>query len=517
MYGILAFSYIIELKASFLYTLDPIYIQAEKARRSLRLFVRDAWPIIEPSTPFIDGWHLHAIEEHLTAVTQREITRLLVNMPPRHCKSTLISTLWPVWCWISDPSLRWLCSSYAMSLAIRDNRKCRLLIQSPWFQKRYGHVFQLSGDQNVKSRFENNARGYRLAVSVGAAATGEGGDILLIDDPHPIDDSTSDVARETTKQWFDETWVSRLNNQHNGAMVVVGQRIHYDDLSGHLIEQGDWIHLNLPTEYDPDRHCRTVLGWSDPRKEKNTLLWPERFSDDTVLRLKRQLGSRAYAAQYQQTPLPADGGQFKQSWFQYYREDEDGYFVLEPTGLRKRRVLMDDCSYFCTVDLAISSKQTADYTVIALWAVTPERDLILVDMIRDRLDNPAQQRAIESLYRREEPDYIKIESVAYQLSLIQQLRRRGLPIREYKPVKDKVSRASTASVYYEAGKVFHPKNATWLAQWEYELVTFPLSSHDDIVDVTSMAAEELGSPGRIGGMMVDFEETDTEEEVMSWQ
>ncbi len=293
--------------------------------------------------------------------------------------------------------------------------------------------------------------------------------------------------------------------------MVVGQRIHSQDLSAHILELGGWEHLNLPTEFEESNRCRTVLGWTDKRTEEGQLLWPERFNHEVIDRLKKQLGSMAYAAQMQQRPVPAGGGQFKSLWFRSYIESENHYHLDTPEGIK--RTPCEKCYTFFTVDLAISSKQTADYTVIAVWAVTPQKDLLLIDRLRARLDNPQQQQQIQRLYQRYQPNYIKVESVAYQLALIQQLRRAGLPVREYKPVKDKVSRASTASVYYEGGKVYHPKHASWLHEWEDELLTFPLGAHDDQVDTVSMACEDLGKPGKVGGILIDL----GEEEVAAWR
>ncbi|HEY7414673.1 MAG TPA: hypothetical protein VH593_05740, partial [Ktedonobacteraceae bacterium] len=242
-------------------SLSSITVQAEQARRDFSLFVKLAWPIIEPGTPFVPGWHLDAIAEHLQAVSEGHIKRLLINMPPRHGKSSLISVLWPMWSWISDPSIRWLCGSYAMNLATRDNLKCRRVIKSNWFQERYGHRFVLTKDQDAKTKFENDHMGYRMAVSVGSSATGEGGDVLLLDDPHNIDEKESDARREAALDWFNNTWSTRLNNQQTGAMVVVGQRIHERDVSGHILEtnDGEWIHLNLPAEYESASPCKTFL------------------------------------------------------------------------------------------------------------------------------------------------------------------------------------------------------------------------------------------------------------------
>lgn len=320
------------------------------------------------------------------------------------------------------------------------------------------------------------------------------------DDPHNADEAHSDTERNTAITWFREVWTNRLNDQEKDKMVVVGQRIHDDDVCGYILkERPDWIHLNLPAYYEPNHPCVTPI-WKDPRTEEGQLLWPERFSKSVLDGLKRDLGSMGFAAQYQQRPVPAGGGQFKKLWFRYFTAESDYYVLETPEGIA--RIQKSKCWYFSTVDLAISLKQTADYTVVATWAVTPDRDLLLIDRIREHLDNPEQQKQISLIYNKYSPNYLKIERVAYQLAIIQQLRRQGLPVREYLPVKDKVSRASTASVYYEAGKVYHPKGAMWLAEWEEELLMFPLGSHDDQVDTLSMAAEELGTPGKVGGMVM---------------
>jgi predicted phage terminase large subunit-like protein len=426
-----------------------------------------------------------------------------------------------VWSWLVDPSHKWLCASYALSLSIRDNRKCRLLIESPWFQQTYGKRFRISDDQNVKMKFENNKRGVFQAVSVGSSATGEGADTLLIDDPHAIDDKTSDIKREGALEWFRDTWSTRLNNPQTGAMVVVGQRIHAKDLSGWILsgETGEeWVHLNLPAEYEPEQKCETRIDgsifWQDWREEEGELLWPNQFPENIIQIAKKKHGAMGFAALFQQRPVPAGGGQFKKQWFRYFTTENDYYQLETDTGIK--RFLMKNCWLFMTEDLAISTKQTADYTVMCVWAVTPDKDLLLIARLRERLDNPGQQQQTSVLYQRYHPNFIKIESIAYQLALVQQLRRQGLPVKEYKPVKDKVSRASTAAVYYESSKVFHPKHASWLHEWEDELLLFPLGSHDDQVDNASMACEELGMPRSVGGMVV-HQPTEEEQERQAYE
>jgi predicted phage terminase large subunit-like protein len=472
--------------------------QAERCKKSLRYFFQQAWKVMEPGTPLLWGWHLDAIVEHLEAVIRGDIRRLVCNLAPGHAKSTMFSVALPAWVWTFMPTSRWLCASYSLDLAMRDNSNCRYLIASEWYQSLFGNTVQVKVDQDAKGFFENTRRGYRICTSVGSkGGTGKRGTHLLIDDSN--DSKATQFDLEETIRWYGRTWMSRLNDIENGAMICVGQRMHQRDLTGHLLDLGGWEHLCLPTEYEPSRKCHTSLGWSDPRTVEGELLWPQKFTPGIVHDLKRSMGSTVFAAQYQQLPMPAGGGQFQKKWFRYFSTEDDYYTLETPEGVK--RILRSKCWTFATIDLAVSLKQTADYTVIGIWAVTPERDLLLVDRLRERLDNPEQQKQIALWYRRYNPDYLKVESVAYQLSLVQQLRLQGLPVKEYRPVRDKVSRATTASVYYEAGKVYHPKHASWLSEWEEEMLMFPLGTHDDQVDVCSQACEELGMPQASGGMI----------------
>ena len=199
-------------------------IDCELATRSLREFVCQAWPVVEPMTPFVPGWHIDAIVEHLEAVSRGQIRNLLINVPPRHMKSLLVSVFWPAWEWIRFPERRWLYSSYAASLSIRDSLKCRRLIESPWYQQLWGDRFALTSDQKTKGSFDNNRSGYRLATSMGGAATGEGGDRIVCDDPHNVQEAESDSVRKSTLDWWDVVMSTRVNDPRTAAKVVVMQR-----------------------------------------------------------------------------------------------------------------------------------------------------------------------------------------------------------------------------------------------------------------------------------------------------
>lgn len=444
-------------------------------------YLKALWPIVEPGKPYIHNWHISAIADHLTAVKAGHIKRLIVNMPPRHGKSTLISIGFPTWIWAIDPSSKFLCASYSLQLALRDSRKRRQIIESEWYQTYW--PIHLMKDQNTKSYFENRDMGAMLAVSVGSTVTGHGGDYLILDDPHNAVDIDS-KKRETALDWYDNAFNTRLNNQSTGAIIVVMQRLHEKDVAGHLLDSGDWVHLNLPAEYEGEKSYHWLNStdqWADPRKEIGEPLWPELYPSSVLETLKKQLGSIGYASQFQQTPTPSDGGYVKKSWFKFGTETEDLICYGD------KRIVKNECLKFATVDLAITKNTKSDYTVIALWYLTRDSDLFLCEMYRDRLDNPEQIKLINDIWQKDKPDFFIVESVAYQLSIIQQLRAEGIAVQEFKPTKDKITRFIPASIQYEAGKIIHKQFAEYLNYLEHELLIFPFGEHDDTVDVISMA------------------------------
>jgi predicted phage terminase large subunit-like protein len=464
---------------------------------SLYDFVRDAWHVIEQSKKFVDGRHIKAICDHLEALVKGRITRLVVNMPPRFMKSSIISVLFRVWCWIRYPWLRFLCASYALSLAVRDNQKCRRLIQSKWFQDLYGHIFKLSKSQNAKIKFENDKLGSSQAVSVGSSATGEGFDIGIIDDPHSIDEKRSDVTREGTLEWFKDTWCTRLNDPLTSAMIVVGQRVHAEDLSGYILsgETGEnWVHLNLATEFEPSDRCITYANdgkelWRDWRKLEGELLWEERFPKEVVERAKRRHGPIGFAALYQQRPVPAGGNIFNIGNERLFTIDrEAGLYLLEtPRGIKP--VPIADCWHCTTSDVAAKAKEQNDYTVFSTWAVTPTLDVLLLDVKRDHWPIPEQKEQGYKVYLEFNGDTfqaVHFEDVGYQSAIGQELIALGVPCLPFSPVGDKVLRATAASIWQRLGKLYFLKFAMWLAALQKELYGFPKEKHDDQVDTVSM-------------------------------
>lgn len=299
---------------------------------SLHAFVMEMWDELEPGTKLVDGWCLHAICEALEAVEAGKIKKLLINVPPGFMKSMLTSVFFPAWLWgpKNQAHKRLISTSYAQDLAIRDNKRARDLIESEKYTRWWGDRVKLSGDQNAKIRYENEAKGFRQAASTGSALTGHRGDILIIDDPHSVGSAESEAERAAATMWVGETVPTRFNDQEEGITIVIMQRLHQQDVSGFILGEGEgaeslpgYVHLMIPMEFEPDRKCLIDIPgwkWEDPRTEAGELAWPERFSRDAVEDLKttfrRAGGEYAVAGQLQQSPVPREGGMFQLEDFQ---------------------------------------------------------------------------------------------------------------------------------------------------------------------------------------------------------
>jgi predicted phage terminase large subunit-like protein len=464
-------------------------IDRELAARNLGEFVRQAWAVVEPATPFVPGWHIDAIVEHLEAVTAGQIRNLLINVPPRHMKSLLVGVFWPGWEWSRWPERRWLFSSYSAQLSIRDSVKCRRLIESPWYQARWGDCFSLTSDQNTKGRFDNNRSGYRLATSVGGSATGEGGDRIVCDDPNNVNEVESDSVRKATNDWFDVVMSTRVNDPKSAAKVVVMQRCHQQDLSGHLLEQGGWEHLSLPAEYEGTRRA-TSIGWSDPRQQPGELLWPDRFGATELESLKRSLGSYAAAGQLQQRPSPAEGGLLKRHWWRFWQPPNanlppvqvrlpDGTqqaIVAHPVATVEEQIQSWDCAF--------KDLQTSDFVVGQVWGRRGAAFLLL-DQVRARMDCPATVRAVREMSRLWPACLAKlIEDKANGSAVIQMVAREIPGILPVNPGGGKLARASAVSPLIEAGNVYlpHPQFMPWVNNFIEECADFPNGKNDDQVD-----------------------------------
>jgi predicted phage terminase large subunit-like protein len=458
-------------------------LHAEKARRSFKEFIRQAWDKVEPD-PFIPGWHIDAIADHLEACYYGKIDKLIINIPPRHSKSLLACVFYPAWVWIQNPKEQFVFASYGQNLAERDARKCRRLIQSRWFQRHFGDIVKITDGSNLIQRFENSAGGYRIATSVDGKLTGEGGSFIIIDDPHKADEAQSEVTRERVCDWYDQTVASRGNNPKAGRVVkiLIMQRLHENDLTGHLLKKSGWTHLKLPLLYEPTEWV-SPIGFQDPRVKEGEILCPERFGDREVQDFKEQ-GPYVFSGQYQQSPTPTEGGIFKKSWLRHYSPSHIGkaYYC------GKDLIYPTDGLTFMTVDLAASKRESADYTVMATWAIV-NGQLLLLDLIRERLEGPEILSRMSETCHKYQASFVAVESVGFQLALCQLAYQAGVPIREMKADHDKVSRAIAATPAFAAGNVWLPQHAHWLDEYVHELLMFPNGEHDDMVDATAYACQ----------------------------
>jgi predicted phage terminase large subunit-like protein len=289
---------------------DWLAIEREACSRSLTTFIRRAWAVLEPGQPYVHGWHIDAMAEHLEAVTAGQITRLLINIPPGTMKSLMTGVLWPAWEWGPRglAHQRFIGASHEATLATRDNLRMRRLVQSEWFQTLWPLAF--TGDQNEKTYFENERTGWRQSCAV-KSMTGRRGDRVAWDDPHSVEDAHSKAALAEAERVFAETLPTRLNNPDRSAIVITMQRLHESDISGLILSRDlGYDHLCLPMEWEAPRKA-TSIGFVDPRAEVGELLFPERFPRAVVDRDKKVMGAYAVAGQLQQRPSPPGGEEFQ--------------------------------------------------------------------------------------------------------------------------------------------------------------------------------------------------------------
>jgi len=516
---------------------DLTQIQAELGRRELYRFFKDGWHVMDPAE-YHETWHLQVICEFLYYVSIGEIRHLIVSMPPRMTKSLSCSVAWPVWTWIDNPEKQFLTSSYDLTLSTRDAVKSRRLIESTWFQERWGDSFEIRSDENQKARYSNTKGGHRIAITSSGRTTGEGGDFILLDDSHNASEVYSDVKRRQVIDWYDNTMRSRLNNQNTGQIVHVGQRVHDADVIGHVIkkegrvnleEDGKWVHLVMPNEYRPLKKCELYLPrdikrakmdedfeptpvFVDPRTKEGELLNPGRLGQEATEGLKPPHGmsQRDYNSQYQQDPAADDGLILKRSWWQPW------VWPDHHPDHHKRRT-MPECEMILQVwDTAFEVEEENDFSARTTWGVftyTPEsihpatgsliygnekRCAILLEAWRDKLAFPDLRKEARRSYDEWDPDMVLIEGKASGQSLIQELRKSGLRVKGVDPGgKDKVLRAHISSAPLEQGCVFYVPGYAEGEDVISECAKFPVGEYDDYVDTVVMLLAWLRRMGSI--------------------
>lgn len=504
-----------------------------EAKDSLHSFIKQAWRYLEGDKPFIDGWHIQAICEHLEAVKNRDIRNLLINIPPRSTKSSLVSVCFPAWVFIDSPQEQFMYASYSASISIRDSVKCRRLIESPWYQSRWGNCFKLVGDQNTKSKFENDKTGYRIATSSNSSVTGEGGSILVCDDPNNAQDGESEAKRESTSEWWDNVWSTRLNDPKADRRVVVQQRIHEDDISGHIMKNdssNSWVKLILPMEYEANRKSKTIIlpstngkVWEDPRTKEGELLWPQRIGPKELEQLKIDLGSEySVSGQLQQRPSPAAGGILKKSWFRWWKS---------PRPPQIEHVIQ-------SWDTALEANERNNFSACSTWGIFYDNNrifnLILLSLWRGTVEYPELRKIAQHIYydyrydpsssnnRKPDgnhmPDVVLVEAKVSGISLVQDLIKAGISATRFDPNRygDKIHRVRLISHLIEAGRVWVPaKEPDYkrLRNFADLLVEqcgmFPNASSRDIVDTMTQVLLRLNASGWLSNPMDGRGDNDT--------
>jgi len=455
-------------------------------------FVKMAWPLIEHGRPFVEGWHIEAMCDHLEAVFRGQIKRLVINVPPGSGKSIITSVLWPVWCWVQDPGWRFIIGSFDESLvARRDGTKVLDIVRSKWFQQRWGDRVMVKGKEPSLGEFYTTKGGMRFATSVGGKVLGRHAHAIVVDDPTKPQTMTDGTLADT-RRWKQETTASRL--LPGGAYVLIMQRLHSNDLAGMAEEENEteggakYEFLRLPMRFEEVQRAATSIGFVDPRKEEGELLWPAYKDEAEVSQQEKDMGGResgVVAAQLQQRPAPAKGLLFEKDWFQHW------------TALPEKFDFVVD-SWDCT----FKDTEKSDYVVGQRWARAGAKFYLLA-RVRGRWNFPrtvAEMRAFLARGDLPKPQAVLVEDKANGPAIMATLGKEVPGFVAVNPEGGKVVRAQAVTPLYEARNVLHPNPGivrnglrpyVWVEEHEGELMKFPKGKNDDSVDATTQALTYL--------------------------
>ena len=438
-------------------------------RSDLTAFVHKVFTTVSPNDTFKPNWHIEAITHELMRCHARENRRLLITQPPRSLKSICTSVAFVAWALGQDPTLRFLCVSYSEGLANDLARQFRMVVESDWYKRIFP---RMRLKKETRSECITTRGGGRVALSVGGSVTGRGADFIIIDDPLKAEDGASETARNNVIQWYDGTLITRLNDKNRGVIILVMQRLHQEDLAGYLIERSSWHQLNLPAIAIEDQMVRIGPDEVHLRK-RGELLHPERESQETLDWITIEIGSQTFSAQYQQSPVPAEGNVVKRDWLKTYD--------MAPARAPGVRIAQ-------SWDIATTTDERNDWSVCTTWAIK-QKAYYLLDVWRARVEFPDLRRKIVGHALRYEAQTVLIEKAGPGLQLVQDLRQDTTPGFPnpigITPDGDKLVRMEAQTPRIEAGHVLLPKEAPWLAVFLEELLAFTRGKHDDQVDSVS--------------------------------
>jgi len=432
-------------------------------------FVMKVFETVSPGDEFRPNWHIDAMTYAAELVIDGKIKRLITTVPPRHLKSIIFSVALPAFLLGQDPTKRIICVSYSNELAIKHAIDFRAVMSSDWYRRVFPKT-KVSREKDTQYETMTTARGYRYATSLGGTLTGRGADLIVLDDPQKPEEALSEAHRNSAGQWFDTTLLSRLDSKSEGAVVMVMQRLHEDDLAGRLLEKGGWEHLKIAAIAEQEERI-TVGRRRIHKRTAGTVIDPRRESLEDLERLKQSMGELFFSAQYQQEPIPLAGNLIKAEWFKHYD--------TAPTPSGNDLLVI-------SIDTAMKGAPSADYSVATVWLARGENSYLL-DLWRERVDYPYLRRAVHRLREKYPTAALLIEDKGSGTSLIQDLRLENVTPIPINPEGDKVTRLAAVSVQFESGAVWFPKDAPWLGSLKAELLGFPNVKYDDQVDSISQA------------------------------
>ena len=450
-------------------------------RRDLSSFVERAFYEINPGGKFVSGAYIDLLAAKLEKCRRGQTRRLIINLPPRTLKSHTASVSFTAWILGHTPAAQIICASYGQDLADKHARDTRRVMSSSFYRSLFPGT-QLSSEKQSVNEFVTTSGGFRMATSVGGVLTGRGADFILLDDAMKPEEALSETRRKSVNEWFDNTLLSRLNNKETGCIIILMQRLHQDDLVGHVLEQGHWELVSLPAIAEADERFvfKTVFGQMVFERKVGEALHPERESVETLRNVEKDIGEYNFASQYQQSPLPVGGAMIKRIWLRYYQINqlpERFTFILQ------------------SWDTANKNGELNDFSVCTTWGCYNDH-YYLLDVFRRRLNYPELRRAVAEQAQKYGGHTILIEDKASGTSLLQDLGRDGvLWVKPYDPPpgNDKIMRLFAQSAEFEKGRILLPCEAPWLAEYVRELTSFPGSKFDDQVDSTTQAIDYLKS------------------------
>jgi predicted phage terminase large subunit-like protein len=438
-------------------------------------FVQRSFRELNPETAYLHNWHIEVIAEALEQCRTGKLRRLIINLPPRSLKSHMTSVAFSAWLLGHNPATQLICASYAQDLSDKLAADGRSVMGSQWYQSLFPAT-RLATRRPAVNDFMTTKRGFRLSTSVGGVLTGRGADFIIIDDPLKPDEALSEVQRRAVNEWYDHTLISRLNSKRDGCIIIIMQRLHEDDLVGHVLQQKGWRVLKFPAiaEENQNLSIQTPYGRKEFCRKEGEALHPEREPLEVLAQLRGIQGEYNFAGQYQQAPAPLGGGLVKSAWFKTYTA----------TGLPEKFELI-----FQSWDTANKPTELSDYSVCTTWGLK-ESHVYLLHVIRKRLGYPELKRTVREQAGAFNAQTIVIEDKASGTQLIQELIDEGLhAIKRYEPTMDKIMRMHSVTSTIENGFVHLPEKAAWLGEYLHELTIFPNGKYDDQADSTSQALD----------------------------